>query len=205
MVVKLDLRIPGKETRKEIETGYRHLLVFAAAALFLFTMIIILGLGTWKFYSLSNEKKDLARMAAAEMQKLQIMDNELKRVVKENDLTEDKLDYMLGDIPSIELLSALSAILPDGVALERVNITQDKALFKGVAHNEKSILLFTDNIASSDLTLSVSLPVITPAVRNGIKVRDFTIECELKPLYRILSVEMASKLKSDDILAGTGL
>lgn len=187
MVVKLDLRIPGKETRVDKENDYRHVAVFAAAMLFLLTVLAVFGLGFWKMYSLNAIKKDISESSSVTAQKKAVMEKELSRVTSEADALEGTLDYALGDLPSIETLTSLSDILPASMSIESLNMKRDRLVINGVGSDEEEILHFADNLLMAPFAAGVELPVITTAKRNGKTVKAFTISCGLAGLDKILA------------------
>ena len=65
MVVKLDLRLPGKETREERESGLKHLLLFAAVFLFAISSTLVFIIGGWQLYSLRDQRLELNKGASS--------------------------------------------------------------------------------------------------------------------------------------------
>lgn len=201
MVVKLDIRLSGKETREERESGYKHLLLFAAVFLFAIASTLVFVLGAWQLYSLRSQRTDLRDVALSNAQKISVMDKELSRISGETSQFELKLDYLLSDIPSIELLTAFAAIMPDTITVESLSLTTSKLSITGIGKNEEDILQFANDLNTTSFASSVSVPVISPATRNGVNMRTFKLECVLFPLDQIILRSNINQIKKSNAVS----
>jgi len=204
MVVRLDLRIPGKGKSKiEAESGLSHYLVFAAAALFLFTVLAVILLGSWKIYELQSEKKELQAKNRAAAQNLEIMDTEFSRLKKEAEKMDKTLAFMLGDMPAIEVLAQLDTVLPDGVTLSSLAMTPEKVVFKGIAAKEEEVMKFVSSLSSVPFALSVEVPAVTYEMISGRRVTSFSLECRMRTMQEIQETgafsSRAAKTSSEDV------
>lgn len=195
MVVKLDLRLPGKETRDERESGYKHLLLFTSIFLFAIATTLVFIIGGWQLYSLRTQRFDLQQEAVSSRGKISMMDRELGRITGEMSKLESKLDYLLSDIPSIELLTVLAKILPEGITIESLSMTSAKLSLSGIGKNEEEILRFANNLHLAPFANNISVPLIAAASRNGINMRTFKLECTLYPLEQIILRKDLDELK----------
>lgn len=192
MVVKLDLRIPGKHNKLKLEpvNKLRHYLVFSVASAFLITVIAVSLLGLWTLYSLHGEKADLQKQKITTQQNLEIMEKEFSRLNSEAAGINGKLDFMLGDVPTIEITTVLDTLIPKGVILESLNVTVGKAVFKGTAMNAEDVMLFVNKLSAAPFTLSVEVPSIKHTKLNRINICPFSIECKLRPMQEILATDV---------------
>lgn len=186
MVVKLDLRINKQESAAEQEKNGRHYLLFSLAAVFTLTFMLLFSMTCWKFYSILGERADIAQSMRINGERMAAMDKEYERLSQQSAAIEAKLDYSLGDVPSVEFLYELNNKLIDGVVVESLTMTAAAATIKGVAFADEEVLQFSDDLLSAATVASVSLPAISTAQRNGVKLRAFSIELKLKPLAEAL-------------------
>lgn len=140
----------------------------------------------WKFYSILGERADIAQSMRINGERMAAMDKEYERLSQQSAAIEAKLDYSLGDVPSVEFLYELNNKLIDGVVVESLTMTAAAATIKGVAFADEEVLQFSDDLLSAATVASVSLPAISTAQRNGVKLRAFSIELKLKPLAEAL-------------------
>lgn len=187
MVVRLDLRLPGKETREERESGYQHLFLFASVFLFAITATLVFVIGAWQLYSLRDEKIRIEERTSSDTVRISVMDRELSRITEETSRLEFKMDYMLSDIPSIEILTSIVKILPGDINIETFSLASSRLAISGTGRNEEEILDFADKLNNSHFADKVSLPAIAQGTRNGAPVRTFKLECSLLPLTKIIS------------------
>jgi len=201
MVVKLDLRLPGKETREERESGYKHLLLFTSVFIFAIAGTLVFTVGGWQLYSLRTQRQELKDGAFSNSRKIAIMDKELGRITGDMSILESKIDYMLSDIPSVELLTALAKILPEGITIETLSMTSGRLSLSGIGRNEEEILQFANDLHLAPFANIVSVPVISPANRNGVNMRSFKLDCTLFPLEQIILKSDVNGLKQQKIVS----
>lgn len=199
MVVQLDLRVPGKHIKLKLESEKKlsHYFVFSAAAAFLITVAAVLLLSAWRFYSLSGEKNDFIEEKSTAEQNLLIMDKEFSRLNSEAGAVGSKLDYMLGDVPSVEIMTALDPLIPHGVAIKTLTITPDKALFGGAAMNAEDVLMFINKLSAAPFIQSVGVPSIKNSQAKGQNACTFSVECKLKLLKEILATDPFPETKNN--------
>lgn len=191
MVVRLDLRLPGKETRQERESGWQHLLLFASVFLFAITATLVFVIGGWQLYSLRSERTRIEERTSSDTSKISVMDRELNRITAETSRLEVKMDYMLSDVPSVEILTSIVKVMPGDINIETLSLTFARLVISGTGRNEEEILDFADKLHYSHFAQNVSVPVIAHGTRNGSTVRTFRLECTLFPLAKIISENIA--------------
>jgi len=187
MVVKLNLIVDAKyKTDSKQEKVIKHYVVFAAAAAFLLVSAVVIILGSWRLYSLSEDKKILEAKRVTLTQNIKLMQDELGRLDLEAADIEGKLNFMLEDIPAVELMTSLDPLIPDGVYLESLNITKTYAEFKGIAIDDENVTDFVKRLSKAPFTISVEVPIITPTKIKNKNVRSFTIKCAISDIKEIL-------------------
>lgn len=198
MVVKLDLRSAKQELHTEEDKSPRHYILFSLAALFVLAALALFALGSYRFYSLGRMADNVAAERHADDEQLERANAELDRLTNENSALEARLDFVLGDIPSVEFLYELNERLIDGIVVESLTMTQTTASLKGVAFADEEVLEFGEELLKASSVRSVSLPVISAAKRNGANLRAFSIELALNPLRDIaLSASSGSSSASE--------
>jgi|GEM_PF-600765 len=207
MVVQLDLRVPGKHIKLKLESEKKlsHYFVFSAAAAFMLTVVAVLLLSAWKFYSLNGEKNDFISEKNTAEQNLAIMEKEFSRLSSEAGAIDAKLDYMLGDVPSVEIMTALDPIIPNGVAVKTLTITNDRALFGGAALNAEDVMVFINKLSAAAFVQSVGVPNIKNSQTKNQSACTFSVECKLKPLREILATDPFPETKNTAVSGDEGL
>jgi len=114
---------------------------------------------------------------------------------------ETKLDYMLSDIPSVELLTVIAKMLPEGITIETLSMTSGRLSLSGIGRNEEEILQFANDLHMAPFANIVSVPVISPANRNGVNMRSFKLDCTLFPLEQIILKSDVNGLKQQKIVS----
>ena len=192
MVVKLDLRIPGRELKNKNEMSSGHLILFSLVALFFISSFLVITVSTWRTVSLNYKRTELLNESIALNNKLTIMDKEFSRLTARNGAMESKIDFILDDVPSIEFLSYLVSFLPDGLSIESVNMTTTELTIIGKSRKEETVLALITTLTSSNIVESVELPSITLGA-NG--MFSYTLNCRLMSMLRI----KLNEIKNDNI------
>lgn len=207
MTVKIDLRIPGKYKSKldEPENSLRHYIFFSAVAAFFLIVSTVILLGSWKIHSINSDIKRIENIKATTVKNTELMDKELARLVGEADIIDKKLDFVLAEIPSIEIMTGLDHLMPQSLVLDSLVISQGKAVFAGTALNEEDVILFVNKLANSQIVRAVEVPVIKNSKLSNYNVRSFTVTCQLRSMREILQVNVFSEreistVSGDEIL-----
>ncbi|KEJ91847.1 PilN domain-containing protein [Synergistes jonesii] len=193
MVVKIDLRANKQAEASEKENNVLYYAVFAMAALFILSSILVIAKSAWRIYSLRDEEMSLERRTAANNEKLAVMDAEFKRIEAQNRDSADKLDFVLSGLPVVEFLYEIGERTPDGVALESVSMSNAVASLKGVAFADEEVLELGKALAAAKGVESVSLPAISAGQREGLSIRQFALEVKLNPLWGVLAEEESAE------------
>ncbi|ANZ45325.1 PilN domain-containing protein [Cloacibacillus porcorum] len=186
MVVKLDLRTNKQEQQAEQERSPRHYILFSLAALFFISSLLVFAMGGYRLYAIGSARRAMAEGVAADNENLKLMETELARLTKESGAVEEKLDFVLDDVPSVEFLYELGERTVDGVVVESLTMNRESASLKGVAFADEEVLEFGDGLLAASCVNSVSLPVITPTQRSGANLKAFSIELKLNPLQKVV-------------------
>lgn len=207
MTVKIDLRIPGKYKSKldEPENSLRHYIFFSAVAAFFLIVSTVILLGSWKIYSINSDIKRIENIKATTVKNTELMDKELARLLGEADIIDKKLDFVLAEIPGIEIMTGLDHLMPQSLVLDSLVISQGKAVFAGTALNEEDVILFVNKLANSQIVRAVEVPVIKNSKLSNYNVRSFTVTCQLRSMREILQVNVFSEreistVSGDEIL-----
>ncbi len=204
MVVKIDLRIPGRVTSVDKDKDYKHIVLFTSIAFFFLTSFAVLAFGAWKLHTITAERNDLSFAVDSAMDKISVMDVEFKVLTSKNDSFVSKLDYVLSDTPSIEFLTALTGLLPEGVTLDSIKMTPESVSLTGTGMTEELILLFVDRLNNSPFVLTSELPSIKPLDEKGIGVRSFSFNFMLRSLSDIIK-DRYSDVGSADTVPQNGI
>ncbi len=204
MVVKIDLRIPGRVTSVDKDKDYKHIVLFTSIAFFFLTSFAVLAFGAWKLHTITAERNDLSFAVDSAMDKISVMDAEFKVLTSKNDSFVSKLDYVLSDTPSIEFLTALTGLLPEGVTLDSIKMTPESVSLTGTGMTEELILLFVDRLNNSPFVLTSELPSIKPLDEKGIGVRSFSFNFMLRSLSDIIK-DRYSDVGSADTVPQNGI
>lgn len=204
MVVKIDLRIPGRVTSVDKDKDYKHIVLFTSIAFFFLTSFAVLAFGAWKLHTITAERNDLSFAVDSAMDKISVMDVEFKVLTSKNDSFVSKLDYVLADTPSIEFLTALTGLLPEGVTLDSIKMTPESVSLTGTGMTEELILLFVDRLNNSPFVLTSELPSIKPLDEKGIGVRSFSFNFMLRSLSDIIK-DRYSDVGSADTVPQNGI
>ncbi|MBR4400618.1 MAG: PilN domain-containing protein [Synergistes sp.] len=188
MVVKLDLRINKQNEASVSVSGgkSRHYYVlFAVGALFLLSSLLIFSRGIWRSYELRSEKTAFESQAEKNLEKTAVIDAEFKRLEAQNKDASEKLDFVLSGAPVIEFLYELGERTPDGVVIESLSMSPESAVLKGVAFADEEVLELVEALSSAGSVASIAMPVINGGQREGISLRQFSMELKLNPLQQI--------------------
>lgn len=186
MVIKLDLRIPGRDNNEEGDQSYRHLAVFSIAALFFISAFMVYLLIAWKTVSLNSKKTELTAQISELSGKLAMIDAEFSKLSSANAQLESEIDFMLSDVPSVEFMSALFTLIPEGLAVESLKMTNSDLNIVGTASTEEAVVTFAANLASSHFMTEAPMPDIKRAEAGSAGKFSYTIQGKLNPLIKII-------------------
>lgn len=200
MVVKLNLKagVKYKKTTKS-EKGPKQYAVLAAAAAFFLVSALVIILGSWKLYSLSGDRETLALKREDTAKNIKIMEDELARLDQEAAGIDSKLNFMLAELPAVEIMTSMDPLLPQGIYLESLSITRGFVVFKGIALEEENVMVFVNKLSAAPFNLSVEVPVITQKQINRRNVRTFSIRCALESIQNILDAGVIPETKNSDV------
>ena len=200
MVVRLDLRTNRQVYSEDKKSEAKYYLLFSLAALFFLTSLLIFTVGGLRLWLAGSEKSELMQELNGDNDRLLMLNVEFKRLTAQNNEAEKKMDFILGDTPSIELLADIGACLPDGLVIEALTMNPETASLKGVAFGDEEVLSFIGELQQKSSVKAVSLPVITSDQRNGTNLRAFNFELKLNPLAKIMkdSSYLSNAAQSED-------
>ncbi|MDO5563472.1 MAG: PilN domain-containing protein [Synergistaceae bacterium] len=199
MVVKLDLRIPGRDNYEESDRSYRHLAVFSMAALFFICAFVVYLLIGWKVLSMNSRKTELNSQIVSLTSKVDMVNLEFSKLTSANAKLENGIDFMLGDTPTVEFMSALFTIVPDGLAIDSLKMTNSDLTITGGASSEEAIVTFAANLASSNFVTRAPLPDIKRAAAGSAGKFTFTVQGKLAPLMDIIEKRTLPETARNDL------
>lgn len=176
MVVDLDLRIPGKELKSKKEVDIPYLFLFVFVALFIISSFIIIAVSTSRITLHNINIKELQKETALLNGRIAQMDKELNRISSLTGNVEDKIDFLLDDLFSLEILTYLASATPDNLSVEKLKITNTQLVIQGESQKEEPVLSLAKKISSLSFVDKVELPEIT-LIENQIYA--YSLKCKL--------------------------
>ena len=206
MVIKLNLKVGAKyKTTSKKEQGLEHYIVFSIAAAFLLVSAAVIIFGSWKLYSLSEDRKALEARRANATQSIKLMETELARLDTEAAAIDGKLNYMLEEVPAVEIMTSLDPMIPDGIYLESLTLNKGYAVYKGIALEEEDVTAFVNRLSGAPSTLSIEVPDIKPAKVKNRNVRTFSIRCAINNIRDIQNAGVVPEIKETVLGGGESL
>lgn len=182
MVVKLDLRIPGKELRNKSDTSFVQLLLFSFTALYIVTSVLIIFISIWRITSHSLKLTGLQNESRVLNNKISLMDKELSRLTTASSETEKKLDYLLDDTPTLEFMFYLLTSTPEGMSVNNVTLTNVELTITGKSYKEETVFTLINSLSSSGLLEKTDLPQIR---FESDSIYTYKLTCKIKPILRL--------------------
>ena len=206
MVIKLNLKVGAKyKTASKREQGLEHYIIFAIAAAFLLVSAAAILLGSWKLYSLSEDRKALEARRVTVTQNIKLMEAELARLDTEAAAIDSRLGYMLDEVPAVEVMTSLDPMIPEGIYLESLTLNKGYAVYKGIALQEENVTDFVNKLAKAPSTLSIEVPDIKPTKIKNRNVRSFSIRCAINSIQDILNAGVVPEIKGLGDTGGASL
>ncbi|MDY9920222.1 MAG: PilN domain-containing protein [Synergistota bacterium] len=206
MVIKLNLKVGAKyKTASKREQGLEHYIIFAIAAAFLLVSAAVILLGSWKLYSLSEDRKALEARRVTVTQNIKLMETELARLDTEAAVIDNKLNFMLDEVPAVEVMTSLDPLIPKGIYLESLTLNKGYAVYKGIALEEEDVTVFVNRLSRAPSTLSIEVPDIKPTKIKNTNVRSFSIRCAINSIKDILNVGVVPEINELGDTGGASL
>jgi len=185
MRVKLDLR-----PRDYIETEKTPLHIERIAALLISVLFVGISCATFAFglflsRTLRAERVQLESYIERMQEQGARMNAELRRLQSQMNDFGKALVILQQELPSIEFLSVLERSLPEGVWLEKADISSGKVSLSGFAYTENDVVSFGRALSEASVIESVGFPVTSRVKQeNGGSVR-FSLECRIRDIMSI--------------------
>ena len=181
MRVLLDLRPPKLIKRPASQVSWVRVLLGLLGGGVLFLALVNLGYGTFRVVQFHREAARLEQ----ERQQLEAqagkLGSEAERLKKRQADLEGQLAFLQEDLPSLELLSALDVLTPQGVSLAGLQLKGKALTLRGSAENQDQIVAFTTALSKHPLFAKVLLPTTDPPAEGGKATRlSFSLECVLQ-------------------------
>jgi hypothetical protein len=182
MRVRIDLR-PHKRVETEAATVRTpRLIVGVLCAIVLLLAVANAGFALFQLHRLRQEAETTrADVASLEDQFLRI-GAELGDLRSRVTAYETDVRFALSDLPHLEFLTALEALLPKGVVLEKIEIRPGTALVSGYAESDREVVDFAKNLQRAATVSGVPMPAPVEGERLGRKVRVFSLTLGLLDL-----------------------
>lgn len=182
MVVKFDLRVnKGTPVSDHI---YSALLFFAV--LFMFCSIAVICAGLYGIDSANARITALADERESLSEQLSVLKAEIVGLDSELGEMEKRAEFQITGLPAVDFLSELPEILPEGIVIEELAMTEGKSIFKGAAERNIDIVNFCDELESSFSVRTVGVPSISAAKNGDKEMRNFSLEVEMRPLREVV-------------------
>jgi Tfp pilus assembly protein PilN len=199
MRVKLDLR-----PRDYIETERAP--VHIGRILALVIVVLFIGVSSASFVygfflsrSLRTERVQLQDYIMRMQEQGGRMTAELRRLQGQVQDYGKALVILQQELPSIEFLSVLEKALPQGVWLEKMDISAGRVSMSGFAFTENDVVSFGRALSEATVIDSVGFPV-TSRVRqdSGASVR-FSLDCRIKDIMSVSATVPPVKEHSGEV------
>jgi Tfp pilus assembly protein PilN len=182
--IRLDLR-PQRRTEKP--GGGPFFLRVGVLSLSLIGVLLFLVDGGYALLLLRGTREDrgavLSEVARMEKQEREIREELLELSARVASRDEDAR-FALSDLPHLEFLSALEAILPPRVVLERVDLRPGTASLSGYAPEEESVIRFARELKRSSAVTDVPMPTLSREGTGASSVR-FSLTVGLRGLEQM--------------------
>ncbi len=199
MRVKLDLR-----PRDYIETERAPIHIGRILALVI--VVLFIGVSSASFVygfflsrSLRTERVQLQDYIMRMQEQGGRMTAELRRLQGQVQDYGKALVILQQELPSIEFLSVLEKALPQGVWLEKMDISAGRVSMSGFAFTENDVVSFGRALSEATVIDSVGFPV-TSRVRqdSGASVR-FSLDCRIKDIMSVSATVPPVKEHSGEV------
>jgi type IV pilus assembly protein PilN len=179
-MIKINLLL--REKKKKV--GMRKEFVFAIAAILI--LGALLGLVQWKMASdIESTQKEIAK-TKEQIKFYEVQIAKASKAQKEKELLEEKLrvinDLRKQKSSSARVLDEISMQKPEKLQLESMKKEGTKVGIEGIAMDDETVANFMTSLRKSKLFKSVDLIVSEQIEQSKIKLKKFTLSCEITPM-----------------------
>ena len=177
-MIKINLLLAKKEKKK---AGIRReIIVLIASVVFL---LFVLGLLQWKMngarddllLDISSKEKEIAKNKS--------LTAELNKAKESNKLLDEKLNVINSlrkeKSSPARVLDELSIDKPEKIQFDSLKKEGSKLGIEGIALDDETVANFMENLRKSKLFKNVDLVVSEQVEQNKIKLKKFSITCEI--------------------------
>ena len=177
-MIKINLLLAKKEKKK---AGIRReIIVLIASVVFL---LLVLGLLQWKIngarddllLDIANKEKEIAKNKS--------LTAELNKAKESNKLLDEKLNVINSlrkeKSSPARVLDELSIDKPEKIQFESLKKEGSKLGIEGIALDDETVANFMENLRKSKLFKNVDLVVSEQVEQSKIKLKKFSITCEI--------------------------
>jgi len=176
-MIKINL-LPGKEKKK---AGLRKEIVILILSMILL-MILLIGI-QWK---ITNEKEEMVSKISntkKEIAYYKSLTVEVTKAKEAQKVLQDKLNVIeklrREKASPIKVLDELSISQPEKIHLESLKKEGSKLGLEGIALDDETIANFMTNLRKSKVFKNVDLIVSEQTEQSKIKLKKFTLSCEI--------------------------
>jgi len=177
-MIKINLLLAKKEKKK---AGIRReIIVLIASVVFL---LLVLGLLQWK---INGAKDDLLLDISTkekEIAKNKSLTEQLNKAKESNKLLDEKLNVINSlrkeKSSPARVLDELSIDKPEKIQFESLKKEGSKLGIEGIALDDETVANFMENLRKSKLFKNVDLVISEQVEQNKIKLKKFSIICEI--------------------------
>lgn len=175
MVVRINLLTERAEGTKPFKLSYLYLLGF-------FLLMVITSLyanlyGRYVLHGLRVNNIELRQQLVVVSERSVKLESRLKAVAGRRKADEEKLDYILGGVRGVEILSALAASSAGDMAVERLTADGECVVITGVAKSSAHLAAFRESLRIGGLFISIGESIITSGAGEGEEPTLFSLTC----------------------------
>ncbi len=199
MRVKLDLRPRDYIDTERAPVHIGRILALVIVVLFIGVSSASFVYGFFLSRSLRTERVQLQEYINRMQEQGGRMTAELRRLQGQVQDYGKALVILQQELPSIEFLSVLEKALPQGVWLEKMDISAGRVSMSGFAFTENDVVSFGRALSEATVIDSVGFPV-TSRVRqdSGASVR-FSLDCRIKDIMSVSATVPPDKEPSGEV------
>jgi len=179
-MIKINLLLREKKKKAGVS---KEIVVAIAAVLIL---VALLGLVQWKMTSdIESTQKEIAK-TQEQIKFYEAQIAKASKAQKEKELLEEKLrvinDLRRQKSSSARVLDEISMQKPEKLQLESMRKDGTKLGIEGIALDDETVANFMTSLRRSKLFKSVDLVVSEQIEQSKIKLKKFTLSCEITPM-----------------------
>jgi type IV pilus assembly protein PilN len=159
--------------------------MFVAVIAMLF-LVVILGFVHWQMLSKTAETSRQITATQKEIAFYKAQIEEAKKAKEEQKVLQEKLDVIKSlqqqRSSAARVMDEISVLKPEKVQLESLRKDGSKVGIQGIALDDETVANFMTNLRRSKLFKTVDLIISEQIELSKIKLKKFTLSCEIVPM-----------------------